>query len=104
MVARLCFEPGHGLKKVSLSDDDLVERSNNALEKSMHVIRNMVQRVNSTMGGLTQKPSEVALRFGIKLDAEAGALIAKTGAEASIDLTLTWSNKDESKGPQPKTS
>jgi hypothetical protein len=30
--------------------------------------------------------------FGLKLSAEAGALIAKTGVGANINVKLTWKN------------
>lgn len=35
-------------------------------------------------------PSEVVLSFGIKLTAEAGAVIAKTAGECNFAVTLRW--------------
>src|SRR5947209_4936843 len=36
------------------------------------------------------KPSEVSLSFGIKLTAEAGAVIARTAGECNFAVTLRW--------------
>jgi hypothetical protein len=36
------------------------------------------------------KPSEVSLSFGIKLSAEAGAVIARTAGECNFAVTLCW--------------
>lgn len=36
------------------------------------------------------KPSEINLAFGIKLTAEAGAVITKTGGECNFAVTLHW--------------
>lgn len=36
------------------------------------------------------KPSQVSLSFGIKLTAEAGAVIAKTAGECNFAVTLRW--------------
>ena len=37
-----------------------------------------------------ERPTTVELEFGIKLDAEAGALVARAGAEASFNVKLIW--------------
>jgi len=39
---------------------------------------------------ISENFKEVQVEFGVKLDVEAGALIAKTGVEATINVTLTW--------------
>jgi hypothetical protein len=40
---------------------------------------------------MAERPAGVQVAFGLKFDAEAGAFIAKTGMEASVNVTLTWS-------------
>jgi hypothetical protein len=84
------FAPGPGLKQVSLSPADLVEKSAQALERAMSVIRQMARRVSALHDELPQEFTQVELEFGVKLDAEAGALLAKASGEASINVTLTW--------------
>jgi hypothetical protein len=36
------------------------------------------------------RPQEFELKLAIKLDAEAGAMLAKLGAEAQLEVTLKW--------------
>jgi hypothetical protein len=35
-------------------------------------------------------PDQIELEFGVKLTAEAGAVIAKTGGEGQLTVRLTW--------------
>jgi hypothetical protein len=55
----------------------------------------MAERALSTIDDLANYPSQVELEFGVKLDAEAGALIARTETEASISAKLVWERKKE---------
>lgn len=36
------------------------------------------------------QPDEVKIIFGVRLDAEVGAVIAKTGMAGNFEVTLTW--------------
>ncbi len=84
------FEIKPGLQQVSLSPADVVEKSAAALDSAMNTIHHMARRVTSTVDALAARPSLVEVSFGLKLEAEAGAFIAKAGAEASINVKLTW--------------
>jgi Trypsin-co-occurring domain 1 len=41
------------------------------------------------------KPSEMSVTFGIKLTAEAGAIVAKTAGECNFAVTLHWRQVSE---------
>jgi hypothetical protein len=84
------FAPTPGLREVSLTPADVVKRSSEALSEAMSVIRGTSQRVASTLASLPSPPSEATVTFGVKLDASAGALIARTGIEAQLVVALTW--------------
>jgi hypothetical protein len=84
------FTPRPGVKQVSLSPDDLAEKSRKALDSAMDTIHHMARRVVGTINSLVVTPSALEVSFGLKLDAETGAIIAKAGAEASINVTLKW--------------
>ncbi|MEV4799045.1 CU044_2847 family protein [Nonomuraea sp. NPDC049421] len=79
-----------GLRQVALSAPEAVERSAEAIEQAMGTIRGMAERVRETVAGLAVCPDGVQVEFGIKFDAEAGAVIAKAGVEAAVTVTLTW--------------
>lgn len=78
------------VKQVSLSPVDLAEKSAVALDTAMETIKVMAHRVFDAVDALANRPAQVEVEFGIKLEAEAGALVARTAAEASINVTLTW--------------
>ena len=46
--------------------------------------------LNRVRCGLTTPAEEVEIRFGIKLTAEAGAIIASVGGEVNFEFTLKW--------------
>jgi Trypsin-co-occurring domain 1 len=88
------FSPGPGLKQTGFSAADLAEKSRQALDKSLGIIQAVTRRVHQLKENMPNSPDELTFQFGIKLDAEAGAMIAKSGVEASIHLTLSWKKQN----------
>lgn len=89
------FTPGPGLHPTSLSPADIVEKSAKALDSAMNTIHYMALQVSDTIDALAKRPSQVEVAFGIKLNAESGALIAKAGVEGTLNVKLTWKRKEE---------
>ena len=69
-------------------------RSAFAVARAMTTIQEMADKVVAAARQATEPPDELQVEFGIKLDAVAGALIAKAGASASLNVTLTWRRSD----------
>ena len=88
------LNPPGRMQQVALKPQDLAQKSAEAINKAMNTIGNMAQRTIAAIDTVTNKPSEVEVEFGIKLDVESGALIAKTGAEASLKVKMVWKRKD----------
>lgn len=86
------FSEARGMQPVSLSGEDLAEKSAEALNKAMGTIREMADRVVGTIQDIkpTERPVQVEVEFGLTLDAEAGALIAKVSTQASFNVKLVW--------------
>jgi hypothetical protein len=80
-----------GFRETAKTPADLARESAAAVTKAMEAIREMGQRVTATAESMGRPPDSVAVTFGVKLDMEAGALIAKASGGASIQVTLTWS-------------
>jgi hypothetical protein len=57
------------------------------LDKVMPVASAALNRIRD---GLTTPASEVEIKFGLKMTAEAGAIIASVGSEVNFEVTLTW--------------
>ena len=96
------FTPGPGVQKVSLSPGDIAEKSKEALDSAMNTVHHMARRVVGTIDALADPPSVLEVSFGLKLGAETGAIIAKAGIEATINVTLKWERdifEDEDEWP-----
>jgi hypothetical protein len=78
--------------RLALGPQEIAGKSALALDKAMSTIRQMGHRVTETVKSINvaDRPSKVELEFGLKLDAEAGAYVAKASTEASFRVLLTW--------------
>jgi hypothetical protein len=77
--------------------DGVIQRATVGLEQAIAKVRPFAELLLAQLRGLSSTPSEVTVEFGIKLDVEAGALIAKTGAEGNCKVTLSWKKAGEIK-------
>lgn len=87
------FAPRAGVQQVSIFDmplEQLEELSSQALDSAMETITQMAQRARALRDKIPDEFTQVEVEFGIKLDAEAGAFLAKAGGEAALSVTLTW--------------
>jgi hypothetical protein len=79
---------------VYLSKNDKVEglaaRSAEALEGAMGTITAVAEKVQATFADLPGRPDQAEIEFALTFKGEAGALIAKTSAEAGLKVKLTW--------------
>jgi hypothetical protein len=94
------FSDEKGLRPVGLftrkKESELAQKSNDAMNKAMHAIKEISQRVHSTIVNIERdkRPGHVEVEFGIKFDAEFGVIVAKLTAEASMTVTMAWNNSD----------
>jgi len=84
-----------GLGTLSVGTEELVERSKQALDRAMNTIQGMARRTIDAAKNLTDPPDAIEVEFGIKLDVEAGAMVAKAGTEASITVKMVWRPKEK---------
>jgi hypothetical protein len=86
------FDAGSGLQRVSREtlESDLAEKSQHAIDSAMDTIKAMADRVQAVMHHVTEPPTQVEVTFGLTLEAEAGALIAKAKTGATIEVSMTW--------------
>ncbi|MEU7635244.1 MULTISPECIES: CU044_2847 family protein [unclassified Streptomyces] len=61
-----------------------------SLAESFDQIRAAAEVALSQLTRLSVRPSTIELELGVKLNAEAGAVIAKTAAEGNFVLKLAW--------------
>ncbi len=86
------FAPAAGVRSVSLSPQDVVEKSKEAIEKAMKTMRGMAKKTMKTIQDIpfSERPNTITVEFGLKLSADVGAVLAKAGVEAAINVTMTW--------------
>jgi hypothetical protein len=68
----------------------LLQTAGQTLEQSLADVRDAAAAALGQFQTMTRRPDEVEITFGVKLDAEVGAVIAKTGVQGQFEVKLTW--------------
>lgn len=89
VVVEVEVEPG--LERASLPSG--------ALRKAATTFEHALSEVRTAAGAALAQfrdlgPDEVELKFGVKLDAQAGAVIARTGLQGQFEVKLKWIRDD----------
>jgi hypothetical protein len=80
--------PGTVLREARLS-------FNNALAE----VRDAASAALAQFRAMPNEPSEVKISFSVKLDAEAGAVIARTGVTGNFEIAVTWRQPEDPAHP-----
>jgi hypothetical protein len=93
------FEDEHGLRSVSNDPAELLEKSKEAIERSMETVQRMAKKAIKTIKAIpvSERPTTFQFQFGVKLNGELGAVVAKLGTEAAFTVTMTWEHKAKPK-------
>jgi Trypsin-co-occurring domain 1 len=59
-------------------------------ESALQTVRCAAEGILHQLRSLAEPPDEVAVEFGVKMNAETGAIIAKASTEANFKINLTW--------------
>ncbi len=68
----------------------VVQRARQSFEAALDKLRPAAQALIGKLRSLHDPPDEIEIEFGLKMNAEAGVLIAAGNAEANYKVTLTW--------------
>ncbi|WP_033322054.1 CU044_2847 family protein [Actinomadura atramentaria] len=82
-----------GFESVSRTGD-LVLSAGEHLETALGTVRAAAESALASLAGLAKAPDVVELEFGVKLNAAAGAVIAKTSLEGHLKVKLTWGSPE----------
>ena len=98
------FAPVPGVRSVSLNPADIAEKSNEAVDHALQMMRSMAKKSMKAIREIpvTERPSTISVSFGMKLSAEGGAVVAKAGVEAAINVTMTWQRTIVTATAKPK--
>lgn len=67
------------------------KEKNFAFKSAISSVKPLAEDLISVLTSLSKQPDEVEVKFGIKLNAEAGVIVAKTATEAHFEICLKWS-------------
>ena len=88
---------GVGPERVSRHGGHVIASLNGSLDEALAHVRPAAESVVAAFRALS--PDEVSVEFGLQIDAEAGALIAKTAVGAHFTIQLRWSREAELSEP-----
>jgi hypothetical protein len=72
----------------------VLEEARVTFENAVAEVRDAAAAALTQFTSMTRAPDEVELKFGIKLDAEVGAVIARTGVQGQFEVKLKWRRDD----------
>ena len=71
--------------------DGAIATGTSTFNRALDGVRGAADAALRSFGSLAQRPDEVQIQFGVRLTAEAGAVITKTAVEGHLQVTVTWS-------------
>lgn len=69
---------------------EVAVKAQQTFEAAMEKVKPTAAAIIAKLRELSDKPEQVAVEFGIKLNAAAGIVLASSGLEANFKVTLTW--------------
>jgi len=70
--------------------DDLIKKANLTLDDTLKDILPAVETVAQNLEGISRKPEEIEIEFGLKLTTNVGAIFTKIGGEAHFKISVKW--------------
>ncbi|WP_371665918.1 hypothetical protein OG508_08660 [Streptomyces sp. NBC_01108] len=93
-----------GAQLVALGDDNTLARAGRTFDSALTGIRSAAESALAVFRDGALKPDGVELEFGVKITAEAGAVIAKSAVEGHLVVKLSWSPGATPATPAPPTT
>ena len=75
---------------LAANDSGVAAKAKKTFEEALQSVKPGIEEALALITDLIKKPTETEIEFGLKIDAAAGAVFAKAGAEATFNIKLTW--------------
>lgn len=72
---------------------ELATRSKQTFEEALEHIKPGAEAIVEKLRGMSARPDELEVTFGLKMSANAGAFIAASGVEANFTVLLRWNRE-----------
>ncbi len=76
---------------------EIAIKARQTFEEALEQIKPGAEIIVEKLRGMSSKPDEMEVSFGLKMSANAGAFIAASGVEANFNVLLRW-NRSETGG------
>ncbi|WP_405095676.1 CU044_2847 family protein [Micromonospora sp. NBC_01412] len=70
--------------------EDVLRRAGMSFNRAIGQARDAASAALTEFRSMADRPDEVEISFGVQLSAEAGALIARTGVQGQLQVTVRW--------------
>lgn len=82
-------EPGLTDDRIGLRDE-MIQKAQKTFESALEQVKPIANVIMTKVNSLNQPADEVEVKFGIKMSAELGAVIASGNGEVNYEITLKW--------------
>ncbi|VVJ18365.1 Uncharacterised protein [Amycolatopsis camponoti] len=82
--------------------DDLIKSATTSFDGALAHVRAAASIALAKFRDMDVRPDEVQVEFGVKLNTQVGAVIAKTGVDGHLKIKLTWRRTDDSNPADPE--
>ncbi|NJP12237.1 MAG: hypothetical protein HC866_24520 [Leptolyngbyaceae cyanobacterium RU_5_1] len=88
---------GVPVERVAVNTGQMVLQAKQTFEEAIDVVKPVASALITRLRrGLTTPASEVEVKFGLKLTAATGAIIASVGGDVNFEITLKWKEEKPS--------
>jgi hypothetical protein len=70
--------------------DEVLQKASQTFESALDNIKPIANAILAKVRNLNQPADEVEVKFGIKISAELGAVVASGSGEVNYEITLKW--------------
>lgn len=74
--------------------EEVTQRAQQTFENALEKVRPAAQAIIKKLRTLHDSPDEIEIEFGLKMNTEAGVVIA-AGIEANYKVTFTWKREEK---------
>jgi Trypsin-co-occurring domain 1 len=87
-----------GFQSIARKPGQVIYDAGSRFEDALENVRNAAVSALAKFRDEVLDPDQVEIEFGVRFNAEAGAVIAKTSAEGHLVVKLAWSRSPEKPG------
>lgn len=69
---------------------EIVATASRSLDTALERLQPMAQVLINRLRDVAERPDEVGIEFGLKMNLQAGLVVAHTSGEANFKVTLQW--------------